>query len=197
MSELITLTEHENSLLNDLKKISPETYEHSLRVSKLAGEMIRIMNSSKASGFSSRETDIICKGALFHDIGKLYIKNDILTKKAALSKEEMGYMVSHTERGYEAIRQDLTKDEHDVIKNICLYHHERIDGNGYEGKTELPLYVQIVSVCDVFDAIHSDRSYHRGLPASECMAIIKNGDSGAFSDMIIDYLEQTVKEMGI
>ena len=74
---------------------------------------------------------------------------------------------------------------------------DMIDGNGYEGKTELPLYVQIVSVCDVFDAIHSDRSYHKGLPASECMEIIKNGESGVFSEMVIEYLEQTVNEMGI
>ncbi|MBR0365558.1 MAG: HD domain-containing protein [Clostridia bacterium] len=194
---MITLTEHENSLLNDMKKSSQETYGHSVRVGKLTREMIRIMNASNVSNFSSREVDIICKGALLHDIGKLYIKNDIITKKTALSKEEMGYMISHTVRGYKAIKNDLAKDEHDMIKNICLYHHERIDGNGYEGKTELPLYVQIVSVCDVFDAIHSNRSYHRGLPTNECMEIIKKGESGAFDEMIIYHLEQTVKEMGI
>lgn len=195
MLVLITLTETEKSLLNELKHSSSETYFHSLRVKNLAVRMIALMQASHTADFSRRDTDIICKGALLHDIGKLYTKNVVLTKASSLSETEREHMKSHTRLGYEAICGEFSEDEREILTNILLYHHERVDGSGYEHRTDLPLYVQIVAICDVFDAIHSDRSYHDGLKTPECLKVIRERKSGTFDKAIIDCLEQATQSI--
>ena len=157
--------------------------------------MIERMNSSNAADFSGKDTDSICKGALFHDVGKLYTRNFVLTKQTGLSEEEKEHIKTHTRYGYEAIKSGLKDGEQETVKNILLYHHERVDGSGYEHMAELPLYVQIVSICDVFDALHSDRSYRAGLPKEVCMKIIREGKSGAFDENIIEYLAQITENI--
>ena len=179
-----------------LKNKDYETYIHSLRVKDLTNDMINIMNTFAVTDYSEKERMIICKGAILHDIGKLYIDLEILKKADVLSDDEMRHMSQHTRLGYEAVKDELSDDEHEVIKNICLYHHERLDGKGYEKKSELPMYLQIVSVCDVFDALHSDRIYRKGLNKDECFRIIRGrGRGGAFNGILVDFLEKIVSDI--
>ena len=187
---MITLSNGEKKLLDDLKKSNYETYFHCLRVKKLTMKLLEHMNSDGATDYSHKDIDIICKGALFHDIGKLYVKNVVLTKKSTLSDEEKGDMRNHTIFGYNAIKDELTDDEQEIIKNIILYHHDRVDGLGYNNIKDVPLYVQIVSVCDVFDAVHTDRIYRPGLKTPACLQLIRDGKSGQFDENIIRYLTQ-------
>ena len=128
-----------------------------------------------------------------HDIGKLYVKNVILTKMSSLNEEEKEAITHHTRLGFEAIEDELTEDEYEIIKNICLYHHERIDGSGYEKLGDLPLYLQIVSVCDVFDALNSDRIYRDKIPYNETIAMIEEGKCGYFSEDIINCLKRATR----
>lgn len=104
-------------------------------------------------------------------------------------------MAQHTELGYEKIACELTEQEHEIIKNICLYHHERSDGSGKNGMTDLPMYLRIVSLGDVFDALYSDRVYRKGLSYYETMDIIKKGGSGHFDDDVIDILETATSDL--
>jgi putative two-component system response regulator len=76
------------------------------------------------------------------------------------------------------------------VKNICLYHHERIDGKGYEGKTDLPMYLQIISLCDVYDALTTDRIYRQALSHERALSMIQNGDCGTFAPEIVKYLKE-------
>ena len=90
---------------------------------------------------------------------------------------------------------DENGTEQAIIRDICLYHHERIDGSGYEGKTDIPLYVQLVSVCDVFDALHSDRIYRRGYSVEKSLGMIKDRACGGFSETVVGFLEQVVRAL--
>ena len=197
VSEIINYSKKEEQLINEMKLNLPGTYFHSLRVQALTENMLTELTQLGIADFSEQDTDAILKGALMHDIGKLFIKKAVLKKASALTDGEMKHIASHTRLGYDAIKNDLSENEHEIIKNICLYHHERIDGSGYEHKKDLPIYLQIVSLCDVFDALHSDRSYHRGLPKEDCMNIIRSGKkrSGLFDKQLILILEKAIKDI--
>lgn len=187
---MIVMTEKLQAILDELKITNAETYYHSLHVKSLVFKMIKFMNSEKITNYTPDEIDYICKGAILHDIGKLCVKNVVLTKDSSLTPEEKSAMENHTITGFEMIQSELNETEFDIIKNICLYHHERIDGKGYAGKNNLPVYVQIVSICDVFDALRTDRVYRKGLSYSETMQIIKDGASGYFDENMIKCLEK-------
>lgn len=187
---MIVMTEKLQSVVDELKITNAETYYHSLHVKTLVFKMIKFMNSEKITNYTPEEIDYICKGAILHDIGKLGVKNVVLTKDSSLTPAEKNDMSYHTTTGFEIIQDELSEAEYDIIKNICLYHHERTDGKGYEGKSRLPIYVQIVSICDVFDALRTDRVYRKGLSYSETMRIIKDGGSGHFDETMIECLEK-------
>ena len=111
----------------------------------------------------------------------------------SLTDKEKEFMTEHTRLGFEAVESSLTEEEYDFVKNICLYHHERIDGKGYEGIADLPLYVQIVSICDAYDALTSDRVYRDAMEPEKAIALIENGDCGCFDERIVEYLWKLVK----
>lgn len=185
---MIELTRKQRELMEELKVANSENFYHSVRVKNLTFKLLKLMTVAGICSYSPEETDIILKGALLHDIGKLYVSNRILTKDSALTEEEKKNMNNHTSLGFEAIENDLKRDEYDIIKNICLYHHERVDGKGYNGLTEIELYVKIVALCDVFDALHSDRIYRDGLSTEKTLQIIKEGGCGYFEPELIGYL---------
>lgn len=187
---MIEMTEKLQEILQELKTSHAETYYHSLRVKTLVAKMLKQMNRDNAAAYTPQEIAYICKGALLHDVGKLHVKNVILTKDASLTPEEKTSMSRHTEAGFFMIQGELCGGEFEMVKNICLYHHERIDGNGYMGRKDLPVYVQAVAVCDVFDALYTDRIYRKGLSYQDAMQVIKNGGCGLFDQCIIAYLEK-------
>jgi len=187
---MIIMTDKLKEMMDELKITNSETFYHGIHVKGLVYKMLKLTNQDGFTDFSKDEIDYILKGALMHDIGKLFVKNVILTKMSRLTDEEKTDMKMHTKLGFESIESELKTDEYEIIKNIILYHHERIDGSGYDGKTDLPIYVQIVSVCDVFDALKSDRIYREGLPYETVMDIIENGKSGGFAEELVDYLKK-------
>ncbi len=191
---MIRMNQKLRDVMDELKMNSSETYYHSVYVKNITVKMIRLMNAGGATHYNSAQTDIICKGALLHDVGKLRVKNVILTKESSLTPDEMHDIQEHTVYSFETVKDELDDDEYEIIKNICLYHHERTDGSGYEHKTDLPLYVQIVSICDVFSALYFDRVYRPGVPYNETMRIIEQGKSGYFDPTLIEYLRKATKE---
>ncbi|MBQ8808389.1 MAG: HD domain-containing protein [Clostridia bacterium] len=192
---MIEMTQKQKKLMDELKKVNAETFYHSLHVKTLTSKLLNLTNEDGFTNYTPQEIDTICKGALLHDLGKIYIKNAVLTKDSPLTDEEKEHMTQHAQLSYDAIKAELGEDEAEIIKNICLYHHERIDGSGYMGITQLPIYLQIVSVCDVFDALHSDRIYRQGLSYNKTMQTIESGGSGKFDETIIDYLKKATKAL--
>lgn len=192
---MIVMTPKLKRLMEELKKSNAETYYHLLHTKALTLKVLKITNENGYTNYTSEEIDAICKGALLHDLGKLYIKNSVLTKGTPLTEEEKDHMTEHTQLSYKAVEKELGESEKEIIRNICLYHHERIDGSGYEKLSDIPLYLQIMSICDVFDALHSDRIYRQGLSYNKTLEIIESGGSGKFSEEIIGYLKDATKTL--
>lgn len=191
---MIEMSRRLGNLMEELKKTNSETFYHCLKVKKLTFELLHMTNANGITHYNKEQFNAICKGALLHDIGKLYVKNFVLTKDSYLTDAEREHIKAHTNAGYEAIKDELEGEELEIVGNICLYHHERCDGGGYHHKTadELPMYVQIVSVADVYDALHSDRVYRDGMSPEDTLKMITDGKCGAFDPALVAVLAQYV-----
>ncbi len=144
----------------------PETGMHLERMARYSRLIAFTMGA--AHSIDDEFADRILQHAPLHDVGKITIPDRILLKQGPLTVEEFTEMKTHTTRGREIIDAMLLNfnikcfKDVDMIRNIVLYHHESIDGNGYpEGLKgeEIPLEARIVAVADVFDALTSVRSY--------------------------------------
>jgi putative nucleotidyltransferase with HDIG domain len=149
------------------------THGHTERVTKYALAIARQMEASGLAEFAPKFFENLYIAGLLHDIGKIGVPENILTKQDKLTEEEYEIMKSHTTRGAE-ILAPLTGFE-EVINGV-KYHHERYDGKGYpdglvgEG---IPMIAAIIGVADTFDAITTDRSYRKGLSKEIAMAEIQ------------------------
>lgn len=151
--------------------------------------------------FTKSDIQLICVASSLHDIGKMAIPDEIINKPGKLTPEEFEIMKTHSAQGAKMI-QGLTeyKDER-LIKfayDICLYHHERYDGKGYpvglKGE-EIPIWAQIVSVADVFDALISERVYKPAYTPDKALDMIIAGECGTFNPLIIQCLTNEYKHI--
>ena len=136
---------------------SKVTGDHIRRVA----EYMRVLG--EASGFTTDYVDKLSVAAMMHDIGKLMIPEEILDKPDKLTAEEYAIMKNHVLYG-EALLAKCPGDIMKIAKTIALEHHERWDGSGYLGmKGEDISYIsRLMAVCDVFDALTSQRYYKEG-----------------------------------
>lgn len=131
----------------------------------------------------------IAKGAALHDIGKLNVPSGILNKADVLTSDEYTRIRGHPVDGYELVKEKV-KD--DVINDIILHHHEHVDGSGYpdgiSGDSINP-EVRIVTVVDVFDAMTSDRAYHKALcPEAALKLMAEQEYEGEFINILREYV---------
>jgi putative two-component system response regulator len=128
--------------------------------------------------------------APMHDVGKIGISEEILSKPGPLTHEERREMERHAMIGCE-ILADSQSELLRVAATIALTHHERYDGSGYPrglaGK-EIPLEGRITAVADVFDALLSERCYRSALSPAETMATIREGRGSHFDPQVADVL---------
>ncbi len=170
------LYEPDGSAINYLEKVSdfeaklkfdPTTYQHSLNVANLSIQL------SKQSHYDLDDVMIYYAG-LFHDIGKSIMPLTVLKKENPLSREEFGQIKEHAKQGFRILQK--YKFPSDVLF-AALLHHEKYDGSGYPigfiGK-EIPIIARIVNICDVFDALTSDRPYRKAYPVKEALQIMEN-----------------------
>lgn len=146
-----------NDVLKIILKIiylkEPYTASHSIRVAKLSyliGKELNLsLESLKALKYAS----------FLHDLGKIFIPTEILNKYSKLTKFEFNLVKEHVLNSYNIIK-DINLPY--PTKEIVLQHHERIDGSGYPfglKGDEILLESKIIAVCDVIDAMNSDRPY--------------------------------------
>ncbi len=142
-------------LLADLQTKDHYTKEHSDRVFEWAKRM------GLALGYHSKQIYNLNKAARFHDVGKVYVPDEILNKITPLSNEEYDVIQAHVQLGRELILK--TYDE-EVFEIICQ-HHERVDGSGYPlglKGDEICEEARILAICDSYDAMTTDRVYKEG-----------------------------------
>lgn len=132
-----------------------ETGNHIIRMAKYS----RLI--AEQLGLSADECDAIELAAPMHDIGKIGIPDEILRKPARLSHCEFEIMKTHTQIGYEILKDSPSKYLQ-MGAIIALNHHEKFNGTGYPnrlGGQEIPLAARIVTVADAYDALTSERPY--------------------------------------
>lgn len=144
-------------------------------------------------GFNEKELMEIGLGAILHDIGKMMVPHEILTKPGRLKPEEYTEMKKHTEYGFEILRR---QDDLSLLTAHCAFqHHERCDGTGYPRKLkdqEIHPYAKIIAICDVYDALTSNRVYRNAMLPHEAMEILYGGVGSFFPKDIVEAFKKTV-----
>lgn len=157
---------------------------------KLLG--LQYMKDNPAEDITESQIEMISKAAAMHDIGKISIPDNILLKPGKLTDDEFLIMKTHTTKGCELLDKinGVWDEEYQKTSNdICRYHHERYDGNGYPEKlsgNQIPLSAQLVSIADVYDALVTERVYKKAYSKAEAYEMIITGQCGKFSPKIID-----------
>lgn len=172
--------------------------EHVKRTKDLTRIMIDAYNKKHPDDFIiESQKEKICRAAALHDVGKISISDTILNKKGRLTDEEMEIMKTHTTKGYEIIKGFKLNDDKEQERyslDIAKYHHERWDGRGYpEGLKgdEIPLWSQIVSIVDVYDALVSPRVYKKAFSHEKAMEMILAGECGQFNPLLLECLKDS------
>lgn len=136
---------------------------------------------------------LIAEAATLHDIGKKAMPRELINKKGKLTTKEYERMMEHTITGALGVRHYAPEIFDDVTyeyaREICLHHHERVNGRGHpEGLCggEIKTYVQVVSLADVYDALRSERSYRKDIPHDKAIEMIYNEECGAFDPDLFD-----------
>ncbi len=147
-----------------LKDHDDYTFQHSVSTCAL---MIALARGLDMPRDTIRE---VATGALLHDVGKAVIPDEILKKPGQLTEDEVVCMQSHVEQGVTLLQK--TPGIGNIALDIVSQHHERIDGSGYPNKLkgdEIQLHSQMGGIVDVYDAITSDRPYHKGMPPTRAL----------------------------
>lgn len=137
-----------------LKTKDDYTYLHSVAVCAL------MVSLSRQLGLDETLTREAGLAGLLHDVGKMMMPLEVLNKPGQLTDDEFAVMRSHPMRGFEALKEGNAVPE--AALEVCLHHHEKMDGSGYPHKQageQISLLSRMGAVCDVYDAITSNRPY--------------------------------------
>jgi len=172
-----------------LKNADEYTYLHCVAV---CGLMIALARQLRLPEEQVREAGM---AGLFHDLGKMGISDSILNKPGKLTREEFSVMQKHSEMG--AALLSKSGQVSDLVIDVCLHHHEKVDGSGYPHRLkdeEISLFAKMGAVCDVYDAISSDRPYKKGWLPAESIHKMAEWSRGHFDQRIF---QAFVKTLGI
>lgn len=192
------LKEYNNYLIDTLSTVvefrSMESGKHIMHIRTLAKTLLEYVSACCDLGYGGDTIEAISSASVLHDVGKITIPDSILLKPGKLSVAEFEIMKTHTTRGCEILNSlEAIKDEtyYKYCYDICRFHHERWDGNGYPDGlkgTEIPIWAQVVSIADIYDALVSERVYKAAFSHETAMKMIFDGECGAFSPDLLNCL---------
>jgi hypothetical protein len=154
------------ALARALETRDPYTHGHSRRVARHSYMIAKAMKLPRA------EAELIRTAGAVHDVGKINIPYEVLTKPGKLTDEEFAAIKEHSPKGGELVSQV----GNDKLTAIVRHHHERLDGGGYPDRLrgeDIPLGARIIAVADTFDAITSTRSYRGASRHSKAIEILR------------------------
>ena len=173
-----------------LKNKDNYTYMHSVAVCALMVSLARQL------GLDAEQIRQAGLAGLVHDIGKMMIPEEILNKPGKLTDAEFACVKNHPAEGHKMLLEG--SDICEVALDVCLHHHEKIDGSGYPKRLkdeQISLYAKMGAVCDVYDAISSNRPYKNGWePAESLRKMAEWRIAGHFDKAVF---EAFVKSIGI
>lgn len=174
--------------LVDIKTMDNYTYEHSLSVAILS----LILGSEK--GLQKHELYDLCIGAMLHDIGKIFIPPEILSKPSTLTQSEYEIVKSHPGKGYDYLMRDYSVKISSRL--IAAQHHESYDGSGYPNGLkgdQIHKFAKIVAIADTYDAMTSDRPYRLGIQPHEVIEYIMGNVGLKFDyDLVLAFVRKVI-----
>lgn len=195
-SELVkTQQKLQEAFVNALNLISslverrdPFTYGHQRRVTSLAVKIAESMELKKS------DIDTVKYASLVHDLGKVVVPTEILSKPGKLDETEMALIREHAKQGYEMISElkiDLP------IAEAVYQHHERLDGSGYprglKGE-EISIHARIIGVADVVEAMSSHRPYRAALGVRAALDEIESGSGRIYDREVVRHCKKIIEE---
>lgn len=172
-----------------LKNVDDYTYMHSVAVCALMVSLARHL------GLDDETTRKAGMAGLLHDAGKMKVPLSILDKPGKLTDEEFAIIKNHPRAGYELLAEAKGVDQ--TALDVCLHHHEKIDGSGYPKglkNDEISLFAKMGAVCDVYDAITSNRPYKAGWDPAVSVQRMAEWSKGHFDEHVF---KTFVKSIGI
>ncbi len=171
---------------------SPYTHGHSDRVRTFALAMAEHFD------VCARDMEILRKGALLHDIGKIGMPDAILNKPGPLTDEEYAVVKQHPVQGVQIVAPlEALADIIPLIRS----HHERLDGSGYPDGLrgeEIPFLVRLLSVADCLDALTSARPYRAAMPLRRALDILQHdADRGKLEPAVVRCIREIAPDLGI
>jgi putative nucleotidyltransferase with HDIG domain len=140
-----------------------------------------------------KELELLGLGAILHDVGKMKVPEEILSKPGRLTAEEFQVIKAHAEDGFQLLRNIPTVP---LIVAHCAYqHHERLNGSGYPRglkDDDIHLFGRILGVADVFDAVTSNRVYRPAMLPHEGLEILYSGSGNLFDPKVVDAFRKAV-----
>jgi putative nucleotidyltransferase with HDIG domain len=172
-----------------LKTVDDYTYMHSVAVCAM---MVAL---AKQLGLDEKATRAVGLAGLMHDLGKAAMPMDVLNKPGKLTEAEFATIKTHPEEGYRMLLSGHNVDP--IVLDVCLHHHEKTDGSGYPKglkSDEISLFAKMGAVCDVYDAITSNRPYKAGWDPAESLRKMAEWSNGHFDTQVF---QAFVKSLGI
>ena len=199
------LEQSNDFLINALSSVvefrSMESGEHIKRVKMFTKILLKYWQALHPEDcFTDQQIDLIVSASALHDLGKIAIPDRILMKPGKLTPEEYEEMKKHTIYGCE-ILENFKQEENEFYRycyDICRYHHERYDGRGYPDGLkgdEIPIWAQVVSIVDVYDALVSRRVYKDSFTIDDAIQMIYNGECGVFSPKLLECFDRAKSEL--
>lgn len=170
-----------------LKNKDDYTYMHSVAVCAL---MVAL---AKQLGLDEEQTRQAGMAGLLHDVGKMMIPPEILNKPGRLTDEEFVIVKNHPAEGYRMLKDGIGVN--DISLDVCLHHHEKTDGSGYPERLkndQISLYAKMGAVCDIYDAITSNRPYKKGWESAESIRKMAEWSQGHFDKRIFQAFVRSV-----
>ncbi|MBC2729179.1 HD-GYP domain-containing protein [Thiobacillus sp.] len=172
-----------------LKTADDYTYMHSVAVCALMVSLARQLDLDETS---VREAGM---AGLMHDLGKALMPMEVLNKPGRLTDDEFRIIKSHPVEGHRLLIEGNTAS--DIVLDVCLHHHEKVDGSGYPDRLssdEISLFAKMGAVCDVYDAITSNRPYKAGWDPAESIRKMTEWSKGHFDEHVF---QAFIKSIGI
>jgi len=170
-----------------LKTADEYTYMHSVAVCAL---MIALARQLQLSEDLVQEAGL---AGMLHDIGKIGIPMEILNKPGKLTDAEFDIVRAHPETGSTILLDNPLVSA--ITMDVVLHHHEKMDGTGYPHKLKgdsISIFAKMGAVCDVYDAITSNRPYKKGWPPAESVRKMAEWSKGHFDEKIFQAFVKTV-----
>lgn len=171
--------------LFEINKYDNYTYVHCIDTGMMATFLGMAINMPK------EELRLLGEGAVLHDIGKIIIPEKIINKNGPLTSEEYEIVKKHPMYGYRILKQ--SKIQNSIILDIVCNHHEKYNGTGYpNGKSgkELSIFSKIVTLCDIFTALSSNRSYRNRFNPNEAYEYILSNSGVLFDPEIVNIFKK-------